>query len=811
MTPPNLPPAYPDPYDSRFENDSPDIKRYISLFISNWYWFVAALFISISIAYGINRWSEDIYTVSSTLLIKADQNAGLSNIFQGSGGFNNMQNINNEIGILKSYNLNYQVMQKLPDFYIDYVGIGKRGIVETRLYDKSPFVVAYDSLDRQYFGQRVDIKILSNEEYRLGIDGDRKYTKDLKFGERFNEMNFDFRIILREKEEFRFNSNSSNKYYFSFISPSTLANIYRSKLGVTPVEKDASMVYLSTTGSVPKQEIDYLNKLMDVYLGFGLDFKNKTSAQTLDFIEKQLGIISDSLRIAEDKLERFKLDNKFINISSQGALVQGKLEKNDLERSALLMQKKYYEYLKDYIKSKRENEDILSPSVMGVSNPSLPGLVGDLMKFQQEKKKLNMNLDESLEPLKLLESNITSIRIAISENINDGLRNIENSISESDSILMDIEKEISKLPSTERKMINIQRQYDLNNTVYTFLLEKRAEAGISKASNVSDNRIIDNAGSYSTSRISPKEKQNLMMALLLGLLIPLIGIIIIDLLNNKIIDKKDIEKGTGAPLIGFISHNTLKSEMPVVEKPGSTLAESFRAVRTNLKYFIRETKSPVISVSSTIMAEGKTFISANLAAIIALSGKKVLLVGLDLRKPRIHKLFGINNDTGISNFLIGEEKFEDVIVKTEVENLWYATAGPVPPNPAELIDSKTMSEFIEKAKKEFDFIIIDTPPVAVVTDALLCAPFTDFYIFVVRQRYSSKNTLGLIEELHRNENLKSIGIIMNDISLSGYYGYGLRYGYSVGYGYSYGYNYYGNYADRMYGYKDSSKSYYRED
>ena len=225
-------------------------------------------------------------------------------------------------------------------------------------------------------------------------------------------------------------------------------------------------------------------------------------------------------------------------------------------------------------------------------------------------------------------------------------------------------------------------------------------------------------------------------------------------------------------------------------------------MRTNLKYFIKETQNPVISVSSTISSEGKTFISANLAAIIASNGKKVLLVGLDLRKPRIHKIFGINNDIGISNFLIGQEKFENIIFQTEVENLWYAPSGPVPPNPAELIDSPAMKEFIIKAKKQFDYIIIDTPPVALVTDALLVSPLTDFYIFVVRQRYTSKNTLELIEELHRNENIKSLGIVINDISLTGYYGYGLRYGYSAGYGYSYGYNYYGDYVYSRYGYSN---------
>jgi len=289
------------------------------------------------------------------------------------------------------------------------------------------------------------------------------------------------------------------------------------------------------------------------------------------------------------------------------------------------------------------------------------------------------------------------------------------------------------------------------------------------------------------------------------------GIILIDYLNNKIIDKNDIEKVTTVPVIGFISHNSLKTELPIVENPGSTLSESFRSVRTNLKYFLKETQCPVIAVSSTITSEGKTFVSANLASILTLSGNKVLLVGLDLRKPRIHKIFGINNDLGISNFLIGEKKFEDVVIKTEIDNLWYAPAGPVPPNPAELIDSEAMRDFIEKSKKKFDYIIIDTPPVAIVTDAILVSPFTDFYLFVVRQRYSSKNTLELIEDLHRKGNIKNLGIVMNDISLTGYYGYGLRYGYSAGYGYSYGYNYYGHGNNGRYGYSDEAKGYYSEE
>jgi len=817
MNTPHPPNNYPQEpyYYLRPEDDSIDFKRYLSLFISNWYWFAIALFISISIAYGINRWSEEVYTVSSTLLIKDDQlggvNSGMTNIFPGVEAFKSQQNLKNEIGILKSYKLNYEVMQELPEFHVEYIAVGKRGLVESRMYNRSPFIVVYDSLIKQTPMHKVEIKILSDKKYRLIVNGNKNFEKEMTFGERFSEMGFDFIINLRNSSKYIYDADVSNKYYFYFLNPLTLANQYRSKLSVTPIEEEASLVTLSTSGFVPEQEADYLNKLMDVYIQFGLDFKNQTAAQTMDFIEKQLGTISDSLHLAEGDLESFRLVNRLIDISREGVVIQNKLEQIDAERTALLLRKNYYEYLKEYIDTKKETGDIVAPSVMGVSDQLLIRLVDELSQLQQQKKQLAMNLYESAEPLKVLEANIITTRKAISENISNGQLTIENSLSDADRRLSNIEKEIRKLPSTERQMINIQRKFDINNTVYTFLLEKRAETGIAKASNVPDNRIIDYAGSYNISRIRPKERQNLMMALILGLFFPILGILLVDYLNNKIIDKKDIEKGTGAPVIGFISHNTLKTEIPVAERPGSTLSESFRSVRTNLKYFLKDITNPVIAVGSTITAEGKTFVSANLAAIIATLGKKVLLVGLDLRKPKTHKILGIDNSDGISKFLIGESKIDDVIVKTEIENIWYTPSGPAPPNPAELIDSPEMKEFIMKAKKKFDYIIIDTPPVAIVTDALLVSPLIDFYIFVVRQRYTSKNTLSLIEELHRNENIKSLGIVINDISLSGYYGYGLRYGYLAGYGYSYGYSYYGDYIYSKYGYSDKWKGYYKED
>ena len=794
------------------EDESIDFKRYISLFISNWYWFAIALFIALSIAYGINRWSEEVYTVSSTMLIKDDQFGGgtadLSNIFTGSNAFRSEQNLKNEIGILGSFSLNYRVMQELTDFHIVYVGVGKRGIAESRMYNNAPFRVLYDSLQHQRIGLPVTVKILSANNYQLEINGDLKFSKTLAFGERFNEMGFDFSIVP-VFESFTYNPDASNRYYFYFASPEGLANQYRGKLSVSPIEEEATLVTLSVSGFVPGQEVDYLNKLMEVYILQGLEVKNQTAEKTIEFIDGQIGTISDSLKIVENSLENFRLSNKLVDLSREGNYIQNRLESYENERSSLLLQKKYYEYLKEYVDSRNETGDIVSPGAMGVSNAPLERMVTELATMQQQKNKLKLNISEDLPAVAAFDKSIIDVKALIAENISSSMINLDNAIKEADHRISLVEAELNRLPGTERRLINIQRKFDLNNTVYNYLLEKKAEAGIARASTVSDNRIIDYAQTFNSSRISPKPRRNYSLALIFGLMIPAILILLIDYLNNKVIDKKDIEKGTKAPVLGYISHNSLQTEIPVVEKPGSTLAESFRSVRTNLKYFIKDTKNPVISVSSTISAEGKTFISINLAAIIASNNNKVLLIGLDLRKPRIHRIFGIDNDTGISNYLIGQEKYENIIFETGIGNLWYTPSGPVPPNPAELIDSPAMNDFIDRAKKIFDYIIIDTPPVAIVTDALLVSPLTDFYLFVVRQRYTTKNTLGLIEELYRNENIKSLGIVINDISITGYYGYGLRYGYSGGYGYNYGYNYYHNYG--RYGYKDSAKGYYTED
>jgi len=765
-----------------------------------------------SIAYSINRYSQRIYSVSSTLLIKDDQIAGVKSnaesVIPGGDIFRSQQNLKNEMGILRSFSLNYRVMKELQDFHVVYVSVGRRGIVEKLMYKSCPFKVIYDSLEIEPIGTVVKIEILPDNKYRIKLDDGLNLTP-MNFGVRFKEYGFDFTIVPRESGRNIFDRNSSNRYYFYFNNPENLAYEYRGKLSVAPIEKEASIVTLSVTGLVPEQEVDYLNGLMKVYINYGLENKNGTADSTIKFIDKQINIISGSLEDAEGRMENFRKTNSFFDVSKEGTLIQEKLEKLENEKSVFELQLQYYNYLAEYLSIKNINGTIISPSVMGVTDQVLLRLVNELSVIKNEKEKLNFNLEVNQPALELMDRQAEETIKALMENVRNGIAGLKLSIEESDRNIVAVDTLINRLPTTEKKFINIQRKFQLNNTVYTYLLEKRAESGIAKASNLPDNRIIDYASSGGP--IKPKTRSNIVIAFMLGLILPMLGIALIDYFNDKVIDKRDVEKKTKVPVIGYISHSESKSEIPVVEKPGSSLAESFRSVRTSIKFFIKDNEKPVIAVSSTISSEGKTFISINIAAITAMLGKRVLLIGLDLRKPRINRVFEFEKSPGMSTYLSGNCEYEEVIKETQITNLFYAPSGPIPPNPAELIATENMRIFLEKAKNDFDYVIIDTPPIAIVTDALLLASYVDLNLFIVRQRYSSRSTVEMIDQLYRRGELKNLAIIINDINLTGYYGYGMRYGYYLGYGYSYGYNYYGKGYYGKYGYSDKASGYYTDE
>ena len=783
-------------------SDDIDLMRYVSLFISNWIWVAVALFLALSIAYIFNRYSQRTYSVKSTLLIKEQQKSGgvanMEQIFAGNI-YNPYPNLDDEMAILESYTLNYRVIEEMPELHIAYVPVSRNGIQGQRTYKTSPFVVKKLS-DDQPAGKPMTIRLTGPDSYTVEVgenkSGDasaerrtesKKATKNekhtLKLGEVFNYYGFNF--VLEQRDSTRSINSGNSRWLVWFESPADLANSYRSNLKVEPVKEYASVCTLSMNAYSPQQGADYLNKLMELYIGQGLELKSRAADNTISFIEVQLGLISDSLKLAENSMENFRLNNRFVDLTLEGTLVLQRLEKFEGEKNMLGLQMQYYEYLLDYLNSRDATESIISPSVMGVTDPVLVGLVNEFAKLQQQRRQMVFVVKDNQAQVALMDQNIEDARAALHENVSSAISQLRLSMNNVDSRIAKVEQELGRLPGTERRLIGIQRKFDLNNSVYTYLLERRAEAGIAKASQITDNRIIDKAIVQNSALIKPKSMKNYLVALLLGLLVPMALIVIFDILNNKIIGRHDIERLTKAPIIGFISHSEYHVEDPVAQKPGSTLAESFRAVRTSLAFYTGQTKCPVILISSPVSGEGKTFVSVNLATIISMMNKKVLIIGLDLRKPRVHAILKAGNGHGMSQYLSSSATFEEVITPTEIVNLWFAPSGPVPPNPAELIGSPKMGEFIARARNEFDMIIIDTPPVGIVTDALLLSHLANVTLFVVRQRYTTRGSVSLLDEIYRKGEMSNIALVVNDISASGYYGYGLRYGYTLGYGHRY--------------------------
>ncbi len=754
--------------------ESIDIRKFVFKILKKWYWFAISLTIAYVIAYLINYYADPVFSVSATLLINDEKKSAAEVLISSIDRLSARKNIDNEIAILKSYKMAFKTLNELKkDFEISYYSVGT--IRKPMQYKTAPFYVQQDTGSYNSKGYPVEITILSKEDYKLVIDGKHKISKILKFGERYNDGNFNFTLFLKDP-------SNLNKYFFIINDYGSLANTYRSKLNIATNDRRGSVLTLSTTGLVPQMEADYINKLMEVYIRLGLEEKNQTAINTINFIDNQLSTVVDSLKRAEDKLQNFRLNNKVIDLTTEGSAIKSKLEKVQSDRATAEIQLRYYKYVQDYLKKRKDFKDVIAPAIMGIDDPLLNSLIEELSKLYAERSLLVMNAQKDNPSLTLLDAKIQIAMNSLQENIKEIINAANITLGEIANQESNIEEELQQLPINERRFLHIDRDFKLNDQIYNFLLQKRAEAAISKASNVADNKVLDEASTYSTVQIAPETSKNKMVAIVLGLLLPLSVIFLMEFFNNRISDVKVIEKITKVPIFGSVGHNDKDSDIPVADNSKSTIAESFRALRTNLQYVLREKDKKVICISSTLSGEGKTFCVINLAAILAQAQKKTLLLSLDLRKPKIHRIFNIDNTKGMSTYLIGKSSYEDIIVPTNIDHLFIATSGPVPPNPSELLDTPLMEAFIARAKDEFDYILMDTPPIAIVTDAILLSRFSDANIFVIRHNYSPRDVLYLVDELSFKRHVPNIGILINDVKVTSYYAYGKKYSYSYGYG-----------------------------
>jgi len=768
------------------QEESIDFKKYLFKALSKWYWFAISLFVCLAISYLYATYTIPTYSVSSSLILRqraSDMN-GMDMIVEELG-LKTMQRrkavVENEISILQSYTYAAKAIAKC-DFYVTYMGHGY--IRDVFLYKRAPFIVKSDSIIINNTDVSVKINIIDESRFELKYElNGESISKELAFGERFKNSDFDFTVYRDQNQTIA----SYKSYSFYFNQFNTLVNDYRNKVEIETNDKKGTILTLSMSGFVAQKEADYLNMLMQEYLNADLEEKNDLSQKTITFIDNQIAQMQDSLKIAEDELQFYRSNNKIINLKDEGRILYEKLRLAEEQKNVLVMQKSFLDTLNSYIIN--SDKTLITPSIVGIEDPVLTLLITNYNTVLARKRQINYSVMANNPEFIQLTDQLIEYKEALLSNINSSQGKNRASLSQVNKKLDAIERQMQGLPINEQQLMNIQRKFDLSNNLYNFLLEKRAEQGIASSTNSPDHKILDWAMAENSILISPKKSKIYIMGLILSLLFPSGIIVLLDLLNNKIETVKDVESLTKINIIGQIAKNNYKTEMPVIEHPKSSFAEAYRSIRTQLGFMLPTDKTPIIMVSSAVSGEGKTFSAINLASVFALGNKKTLLIGLDLRRPKLHNLFNVSNVKGVSTYLIGKDKFDDIIIKTNVNNLFIAASGPVPPNPAELIESEKMDLFIEQAKAEFDIVVIDTPPYSIVTDAFLIKKQADVSLFVVRQEYTTRDLIKQFDKMAKADNLKNAAIIFNDTNLSGIYRYGYKYAnkYRAEYGYMMGY------------------------
>jgi tyrosine-protein kinase Etk/Wzc len=751
-----------------------DSKIMLSLLLKNWYWFFICTVTGLFCAHFYIGHTMHVYRTSATILInetETRQLAGSKEILQGLGLPGGMQNLQNQKMILKSKELIEKTLKELP-FEVEYYFKTFRN--KLPIYPEVPLKLVSDNEIPLPKDIEFSISFLGNNMYNLE-SGSKFFPLKLtsSFGGKVEIPKGNFIIECNDEEWIKINKN--RKLYFIIHKRSSLVNYYSSQIAVELVSRDGSILQISVLGTNTVKDADFLNKHLDGFQSISLDKKNAEANRRIQFIDDQLVGISDSLSMTENRLQKFRSANKVMDLSVQGQSIIGQVTQLENERARLNLEANYFDYLAGYLNQESTTEIPIVPVTMGITDPGITSLVNELTALQSQLSSRGAGVMNPLQ--KNLEQKVRAAKDALRETLN-GLRRANNlARSENQDQINKANDMASALPVTERRLLGIERKFKLNDELYTFLLETRAEQKMQKASNKADSEIVDKADQSYSTLVSPDAIKVNFLGLFAGFGIPF-SIIFLNFLFNKKLKDEDIDKITDIPLIGKIPHNSEKNNIVVFEYPNSTISEAFRSLRVRMQFFTKEAKAPVILVTSAMPGDGKTFTAINLASAYSLLGKKTILVGFDLRNPKIFEDFNLDNDKGVSTWLIGKDKLDDIIKETSFENLSIITAGPIPPNPSELTSLGKTNDLLNLLKERYEYILIDSSPIGIVSDSYYLASLADSCLFIVRPNMTLKDMFEKAINEIKISDMKGVSLVINDIQPnSKHYGYGERYGY----------------------------------
>lgn len=802
-------------YDDIFEDKEEQIDFKASLFkyIIRWPWFVASVIVCMACAWIYLKQSTPAYNINASILIKDEKKGGmLGSEFSGLedlGLLNPSKNIDNEIEILQSKSLIKDVVNELG-LYIDYTA--SKGFKTVDLYGSSPILVHYSPKDAELLDAPMLLTVgyQKNGQIEVNVTTGKGSDEEKTFNKSFTELPA---VLSGEKGTITFMPNSqvpiteNGKLEITIQHPLAVAKNYRKALAIEPTSKTTSVATISISNTNKKHGEDFINKLVEIYNRDANDDKNEVAQNTARFIDERIAIINQELGTTEQELESFKRESGLTDLSSDAKLAIA--EKSGYEKLCVEngTQLNLIKYLSDYL-NKPENANTTLPVNVGLDDEALTSLISQYNALILERNRLRRASSDSNPVVRRLDSNIDDMHASLLTTINSVYKGLLITKADLDRQAGKYAGQISNAPAQERRFVSIQRQQEIKAGLYLMLLQKREENNIALAATANNAKIIDDALADDVP-ISPNKKIIYLAALVLGFGIPVAIIYILSLLSYRIEGHSDVERLTRVPVIGDVPLNDSdeKYAIAVRENDNDIMAETFRSLRTNLLFMLGDPDKKVILVTSTTSGEGKTFIASNLAVSLALLGKKVVIVGLDIRKPGLNKVFHISHkERGITQYLVAPQSTDlrSMIQSSDLSaNLNILPGGTIPPNPTELLARKSLDDAIELLKKDYDYVVLDTAPIGMVTDTQLIARVADISVYVCRTDYTHKNDYQLINELYANKRLPGLCTVINGLDMKKkkygyYYGYG-KYGRYYGYGKKYGYGY-------GYGYGDTSDS-----
>ena len=794
------------------EESSFDIMEWVMLFLSHWYLFLFGLAVMLTLAYLQNRKWQPEFKSSGTVII--DESRSTMNsaqvLMQGFGIQESYRNVNNQVIMLSSYDLMARVVDSLPEFKTEYISKGR--FRTSNLYGWSPIQITTDYIAPEAYGILFKISIYADNSYVITEDEGQLpkgfYVKG-KLGETLQHH-----LMFMTVNDVSGNL-SEKELYFRFRTKESLINEFSSRINLSFVMEGASVLEISFASKTPARDVDFINKLCDIYLMSNLERKNDAATKTINFINEQLAHVSESLEQSEDNLSAFRRRNQLIDFGSLSGELLGKASNYDNELNQIRLRETYLSYLEKYLQTNLSEGTILAPSNLGLNEPGLMTFVqqiNDLIILRGELSEKNLFYSKYTR-------DIENNKLAIAEVIKNMHTSIEIQKQDLNRRLAEVQQQINNLPEKELEMVGIERNYRMNDSYYTMFLQKRAEAQILKASNTPDNNILDRARTTSVTNYKEKSK-TFMMFLILGLLLPAAFVVLKELMNNTIRSGSDVEKYCAFPLIGLIRHTHSDSPYIVSENPRSSFTEMFRIVRTRIEFLAKRRTDITIMVSSSESGDGKTYFCINMASAYGMASKKTLLVDMDIRKPSVYKRLGCENDLGVSNYLANQCTLDEIIVRPEGADFDFITAGTVPPNAGELIRSQKLTEMFKELRERYEFIIADTSPIGVVADAYSFATLSDINLFVIRSNKTNKIFVRNLSNQLKIDNIQFYSIL-NDVEVdsnnySQYYSrkytYGRSKNYGVGsYGYGYGYGYAADKRKKKNQSADTYFQYYQDD